>query len=292
MNQIVYSKSFILLFAVILISPLEAKLLKPTRNGEEKEVLIVNEKRRLYYPIKNEGLLYSVEGPMRMEFISRYPVLRKKKKSHSFYYRIVLDGRDTVQVNHGYKVQKTIKSIQHPKHKYTYSGNYFINLGKGSHTVELLAGANLKFPVLIRVLAKEFESIGKNKEVLAPMVHQNAVHLLTDNKDVKYYECTSDLPLQIVASGEKTLRILSRLEFSDSMGQEASYRIRVREGKKVIGTYYFNTERSSVSQIQGRDNKVPGKWRSCEISVAKGKHTYSIEVADKDKVILTRFILY
>ena len=292
MNQIVYSKSLILLLAVILISPLEAKLLKPTRNGEEKEILIINGKRRLYYPIKNEGLLYSLEGPMRLEFISRYPVLRNKKKSHSFYYRIVLDGRDTVQVNHGYKVQKTIKSIQHPKHKYTHSGNYFINLGKGSHSVELLAGANQKFPVLLRVLAKEFESLGNNKEVLAPMVHQNAVHLLTDNKDVKYYECTFELPLQVEASGEKTLRILSRLEFSDSMGQEASYRIRVREGKKVIGTYYFNTERSSVSQIKGRDYKVPGKWRSCEISVANGKHTYSIEVADKDKAVLTRFILY
>ena len=292
MNQIVYSKSLILLLAVIIISPLEAKLLKPTRNGEEKEILIVNAKRRLYYPIKNEGLLYSMEGPMRLEFISRYPVLRKKKKSHSFHYRIVLDGRDTVQVNHGYKVHKTIKSIQHPKHKYTHSGNYFINLGKGSHTVEVLEGTNLKFPVLIRVIAKEFQSIGNNKEVLAPMVHQNAVHLVIDKKNVKYYECTFDLPLQVEASGEKTLRILSRLEFSDSMGQEASYRIRVREGKKVIGTYYFNTERSSVSQIQGRDYKVPGKWRSCEISVLKGKHTYSVEVADKDKAVLTRFILY
>ena len=292
MNQIVFSKSLILFLAVILISPLEAKLLKPTRNGEEKEVLIVNGKRRLYYPIKNDGLLYAMEGPMRLEFISRYPVLRKKKKSHSYHYQIVLDGRDTVQVNHGYKVQKAIKSIQHPKHKYTYSGNYFINLGKGSHTVEVLAGANLKFPVLIRVLAKEFESLRKNKEVLAPMVHQDAVHLLTDSKDVKYYECTSDLPLQVEASGEKTLRILSRLEFSDSMGQEASYRIRVREGKKVIGTYYFNTERSSVSQIKGRDYKVPGKWRSCEIPVLKGKHTYSVEVADKDKAVLARFILY
>tara|TARA_B100001250_G_scaffold408606_2_gene431323 strand:- start:905 stop:1783 length:879 start_codon:yes stop_codon:yes gene_type:complete len=292
MNQIAYSKSLILFLAVIILSPLEARLLKPTRNGEEKEVLIVNAKRRLYYPIKDDGLLYAMDGPMRLEFISRYPVLRKKKKSHSFHYRIVLDGRDTVQVNHGYKVQKTINSIQHPKHKYTHSGNYFINLGKGSHTVELLPGTNLKFPVLIRVLAKEFESPGKNKEVLAPMVHQNAVHLLTDKKDVRYYECNSDLPLQVEASGKKRLRILSRLEFSDSMGQEASYRIRIREGKKVIGTYYFNTERSSVSQIQGRDNKVPGKWRSCEIPVLKGKHTYSVEIADKGKTVLTRFILY
>ena len=159
----------------------------------------------------------------------------------------------------------------HPKMKQILS---LKNLGKGSHSVELLEGANLKFPVLIRVVAKEFESLGKNKEVLAPMVHQNAVHLLTDNKDVKYYECTSDLPLQVEAIGNKTLRILSRLEFSDSMGQEASYRIRVREGKKVIGTYYFNTERSSVSQIKGRDYKVPGKWRSCEISVMTVSYTH------------------
>jgi hypothetical protein len=37
---------------------------------------------------------------------------------------------------------------------------------------------------------------------------------------------------------------------------------------------------------------VPGKWRSCEISVPKNKHTYSVEVADKGKTILTRFIQY
>ena len=292
MNQTVYSKSFIFLLAVTLISPLEAKLLKPSRNGEEKEILIINAKRRLYYPIKDGGLHYTVEGPTRLEFISRFPVLKKKKQSHSFNYQIILNGQDTVKVNHRYKVQKSIKSVQHPKHKYTHSGNYFINLEKGSHTVELVGGTNLKYPVLIRVVAKEFESIGKNKEVLAPMVHQNAVHLISNKKEVKYYECTFELPLQVEARGKKTLRILSRLEFSASMGQEKSYRIRVREGKKVVGTYYFNTERSSASHIQGRDDKVPGKWRSCEISVAQGKHTYSVEVADKDKAVLTRFILY
>tara|TARA_Y100001970_G_C14249967_1_gene871092 strand:- start:1400 stop:2227 length:828 start_codon:yes stop_codon:yes gene_type:complete len=272
--------------------PLQAKLLKPSKNGENKEILIINSKRRLYYPINNEGLIYTIEGPTRLEFISRYPVIKKKNKSHPFNYKIVLNGVDTVQVNHRYKVQKSIKSIQHPKHKYTHSGNYFINLEKGTQTIELISNEKLKYPVLIRVLAKDFESIGKNKKVLTPMVHQNAVRLISNKKEIKYFECTSELPLQIEARGKNNLRILNRLEFSDSMGQEESYRIRVKEGKKVIGTYYFNSERSSASQILGRDDKVPGKWRSCEIPVPKGRHTYSIEVADKDKVVLTRFILY
>ena len=76
------------------------------------------------------------------------------------------------------------------------------------------------------------------------------------------------------------------------MGQEESYRLKVSEGKKVLGTFYFNTERSSSTQISERLDKVPGKWRSCEISVPDGKHLYDIEVLDKDKSVLTRFILY
>ena len=76
------------------------------------------------------------------------------------------------------------------------------------------------------------------------------------------------------------------------MGQEESYRLRVREGDKVIGTYYFSTERSSASLIEGRPLKVPGKWRSCEINVPSGKHRYDFEVLGKEKSVLIRFILY
>ena len=292
MNQIACYKSLTPLLILFLFSSLDATLLKPTQNNEEKEILIVNGKRRLYYPISQEGTHYSLEGPTRIEFISRYPVLKKKKNSHSFKYLIVINGVDTVNVNHRYKIQRSIKSVQHPKHNYTYSGNYFINLDKGSHTIELLTEKEQKYPVLMRVLAKEFESMGKNKKILKPMVHKNSLDLVTDGRSINYFECIPGLPLQVEAFGKKTLRILTRLQFSDSMGQEESYRLKVSEGPKVIGTYYFNTERSSSSQIGERMDKVPGKWRSCEVSVPKGKHRFNIEVLDRDKIVLTRFILY
>ena len=76
------------------------------------------------------------------------------------------------------------------------------------------------------------------------------------------------------------------------MGQQESFRIRIKEGNRVIGTYYFNTERSSASKIIGKDDIVPGKWRSCEIKVPKGGHSYSVEILDREKTVLTRFILY
>ena len=292
MNQIAYFKKIIYIFAFIIPWSLEAKLLKPSKNSAEKEILIVNEKRRLYYPVRSESTEYAIEGPARIEFISRYPVIKNKKDSHSFKYSIVVDKKDTINVNHRYKVQRSIKSIQHPKHSYTYSGNYFINLDKGSHTIELFSEKNQKYPVLIRVLSKEFESMGRDKKILKPMVYKNSVELVTDGKSLSYFDCVPGLPLQLEAKGEKKLRILTRLQFSDMMGQEESYRLKVSEGKKVLGTFYFNTERSSSTQILDRLDKVPGKWRSCEISVPDGKHLYDIEVLDRDKAVLTRFILY
>ena len=291
MSQIVYYSKLVTIVFFSLALQLEARLLKPTKNGEEKEVLIINDKRRLYYQIRDGGLEYSVKGPSRIEFISRYPVLKGKKKSHAFKYRILLDG-DTISVNHKYKVQRTIKSVQHPRHKYTYSGNYFINLQEGTHTITLLPINDQKYPVLIRLISKEFESPREDKIFLKPMIHKSALQLNNGDKKIDYFECNPGIPLQIEAKGKKVLRAVTRLQFSDKMGQEESYRLRVREGDKVIGTYYFSTERSSASLIEGRPSKVPGKWRSCEINVPSGKHRYDFEVLGKEKSVLIRFILY
>ena len=101
MNQTAYFNIFLYFFLVVfLLNPLSGRLIKPSENGEEKEILVVNSKRRLYYPIKSESLIFNIKGPMRLEFISRLPVLRDKSNSYPFQYRIVLDDVDTINVKH------------------------------------------------------------------------------------------------------------------------------------------------------------------------------------------------
>ena len=292
MSRIVYYKLIFMSFLFFCESTVFAKLLRPSKNRDQKEILVINSKRRVYYSIKKEGLVYQINGPTRTEFISRLPVLKKKNNSHGFNYVIILNQKDTIKVNHRYKVESSVRSIQHPKHRYTYSGNYFINLPKGNHTVEIFQGGDLKYPVLLRLLSKEFEAPNKNQEILMPMVHKNSVTIDLGGKNIKYFECSKNIPLQLEAVGPKTLRIISRLEFTEKMGTQESYRIHVKSGKKVIGTYFFNTERSGSSKINNRPERVPGKWRSCEIKVPKGKQVFSIEVFDEGKTALTRFMLY
>lgn len=288
MSQIVFYK-YLIIVSSVFYSFLDAKLLKPSQNGEEKEVLIISGKRRLYYPILDEGLVYSLSGPAKIEFLTRFPVLKKKKNSHKYSYVVIIDKKDTINIKHRYKVQKNIKSVQHPKHSYTYSGNYFINIPDGKHTISILPEPKIKYPVLLRLLSKEFESLKKKKSTLTPMIHKNPISLNVNNKKLSYFECDNKFPLQIQVAGKTTLRILSRLAFTSDMGKEESYRIRIRENKKIVGTYYFSTERSSASQLGSHSDKVPGRWRSCEIEVSKGKHIYSIEMADENKVSLMRF---
>ena len=126
---------------------LSAELLKPTIGGEEKEILKIADKRRMYTIMREDPLIYQVNGPARIELITRYPSPEKSKKSQPFSYQLVVDGEEPIKINHRYKLQKSIRSVQHPSHYYTYSGNYFINIKDGDHTLTMSANADQKYPV-------------------------------------------------------------------------------------------------------------------------------------------------
>ena len=287
MNQTVLSRILFLLFTGY--SALSAELLKPTIGGEEKEILKIADKRRMYTIMREDPLVYQVNGPARIELITRYPSPEKSKKSQPFSYQLVVDNEEPIKINHRYKLQKSIRSVQHPSHYYTYSGNYFINIKDGDHTLTMSANADQKYPVLLRVIKKGFKTSLNNMHELQPMVFQTNRTVVVSGKDISYYDLNHGRPLQLEMEGPQILRILSRLLFESQMGELESYRIRVKSGRKVLGTYYMSTERSSDSTVEGQSDKVPGKWRTCEVTIPEGKHVISVELVEKERSVLTRF---
>ena len=286
MNQTVLFR-ILLLFAGY--SALSAELLKPTIGGEEKEILKIAGKRRMYTILRQDSLVYQVNGPARIELITRYPSPDKSNKSQPFSYQLVIDNEEPITINHRYKLQKSIRSVQHPSHYYTYSGNYFINIGDGNHKLTMSANADQKYPVLLRVIKKSFKTSLNNINELRPMVFQTNSTVVVSGKDISYYDLKNGRPLQLEINGSKILRIFSRLLFESQMGEIDSYRIRVKSGSEILGTYYMSTERSSDSTIEGQSDKVPGKWRTCEVTIPEGKHVISVELVEKERSVLTRF---
>ena len=287
MSQTVLSRILFLLFTGY--SVLSAELLKPTIGGEEKEILKIADKRRMYTIMREDPLIYQVNGPARIELITRYPSPEKSKKSQPFSYQLVVDNEEPIKINHRYKLQKSIRSVQHPSHYYTYSGNYFINIKDGDHTLTMSANVDQKYPVLLRVIKKGFKTSLNNMHELQPMVFQTNRTVVVSGKDISYYDLNHGRPLQLEMEGPQILRILSRLLFESQMGELESYRIRVKSGRKVLGTYYMSTERSSDSTVEGQSDKVPGKWRTCEVTIPEGKHVISVELVEKERSVLTRF---
>ena len=280
------------LIFLLLFSTLSAELLRPTAGGEEKEILKIAGKRRIYTVLDDEPIVYQLQGPARIELIARYPSPKKSKKSQAFSYQITVDNEDPIHIHHKYKLQKSIRSVQHPSHYYTFSGNYFINVDAGDHTLTFTADEKQNYPVLLRVLKKDFETAKKGKRELQPMVFQSNRIVEAGGKDISYFELNHGRPLQVEVQGPKTLRILTRLMFEPQMGEEESYRLRVKSGSKVLGTYFMSTEQSTTATIKDLPDKVPGKWRTCEIKIPKGKHIISVELVEKDRSILTRFQEY
>ena len=290
MNQTVLFRILLLLFTGY--SALTAELLKPTIGGEEKEILKISGKRRIYTIMRDDSLIYQVNGPARIELITRYPSPEKSKKSQPFSYQLVIDNEDPITINHRYKLHKSIRSVQHPSHYYTYSGNYYINIKDGDHTLTMSTNADQKYPVLLRVIKKRFKTSLNKINELQPMVFQANRTVEVSGKDISYYELIYGRPLQLNLDGPKTLRILSRLLFDSEMGAEESFRIRVKSGRKVLGTYYMSTERSSDSRVKDQPDKVPGKWRTCDVTIPAGKRVISVELVEKERSVLTRFQEY
>ena len=283
---------FKILFLACFLSEGFSELLKPSIGGEKKEILKISDKRRMYTLLTEDSLVYQIYGPARLELIARYPSNKKTKKSQKFSYQLLINDEDPLTINHRYKIQKSIRSVQHPIHYYTYSGNYFFNLSKGNHRIVLKPFENNKYPVLVRLLKKDFEKLNKNRSELIPMVYQSSQIVIVDGKPISYYELKNKRPLQLDLNGPKKIRVLSRLIFDEYMGSNDTYRIRVKNGNKVIGTYIFSSERSSTSYIVDINDKVPGKWRTCEIDIPSGKQVITVEIVDKSKNVLARFQEY
>ena len=290
MNLTVLFRILFLLFTGY--SVLTAELLKPTNGGEEKEILKIAGKRRIYTIMRDDSLIYQINGPARIELITRYPSPEKSKKSQPFSYQLVIDNEDPITINHRYKLHKSIRSVQHPSHYYTYSGNYYINIKDGDHTLTMSTNADQKYPVLLRVIKKRFKTSLNKINELQPMVFQANRTVEVSGKDISYYELIYGRPLQLNLDGPKTLRILSRLLFDSELGMEERFRIRVKSGRMVLGTYYISTERSSDSRVKDQPDKVPGKWRTCDVTIPAGKRVISVELVEKERSVLTRFQEY
>jgi len=279
----------ITLLAILLSSGI-AKTVTPEQK-DKKEILIIGEKRRTYYQLHRDELVYNIKGPLRLRVIARRAVPRRDNKLQPFGYSMILDKEDELTVKHEQKRSKGVTSPQHPGHGYTQSGKYYLNIPSGLHTLVLRPLTKRSSPVLIRLLTDRFEKKVEGR-LLIPDDETTLKHLQVEEKKYRYYQLIPGNKIAVSIEEAKEIVVLSRLAFEDGMPSEENYRLRIRKDEKLLGTYFFTSEKSDVSTIVEDKDIVPGKRRTAEVEVDGSASTVTVELLDKGKQVYIRCVGY
>lgn len=275
----------ILIFVLILGSCFGG-VIKPENAKKYRDILVVSGNRSSYYTLKDESLVYKVKGPQRIKIYSRVALNSKKKKSAAYGFEVQLNGNQPLQVNHDQKISKRVKSPQHPNHYFSKSATDYISVPAGVNEV-ILRPKKRGEPVLVRILEDKQAPRGRKKRVDA-LSEEAPIKLISKGKRLSYYAMRKDHPLFVTMEGPINLEITSRLGFDQQMGREEDYRIQVLDNGKVVGTYYFSTERSEITTVDGQNEIVPGSWRSCDVKLGKGMHEIKLRLLDQNRQVFVK----
>jgi hypothetical protein len=202
-----------------------------------------------------------------------------------------LDEEDELTVKHEQKRSKGVTSPQHPGHGYTHSGKYYLNIPSGLHTLVIRPLTKRSSPVLIRLLTERFEKKVEGR-LLIPDDETTLKHLQVEEKKYRYYQLIPGNKIAVSIEEAKEIVVLSRLAFEDGMPSEENYRLRIRKDEKLLGTYFFTSEKSDVSTIVEDKDIVPGKRRTAEVEVNGTASTLTVELLDKGKRVYIRCVGY
>lgn len=283
-----FRKTIVLSLIMGSLVSLSAELLKPA-DSDQREILTISGKRWTYYTLYKEAISFEVVGPMRLKMYSRVSSPAKTTKYLSFGFDVQIDDQTAYGVSHKQKLSAGIKSQQHPNHYYSHAAKDFFTIPEGNHKIKLIPDPKGE-PIIIRVLEDLTPSKGK-KQRLIPVVKQTPVKITVNGSSLSYYELTPKEDLLLSVNGGGTLETVSRLAFENWMGSEQDYRIQIWDGSRLLGTYYFSADRSEMSEIEGHKELVPGKWRSCRVTLSKGNHKLKIRLLDKERQAFVRFAL-
>ena len=272
-----------ILLSLLIFGSVSAGVIKPQDAKKSRDILIVSGNRSSYYTLDGESLIYKVNGPQRIKIYSRAVLSSKKGKSKSFGFEVQLNGNQPLQVNHQQKYSKGVKSPQHPNHYFSKSAIDYISIPSGVNQVTIRPKKRGE-RILVRVLEDNKAPKGKKKRVDA-LSEEAPIKLISKGKRLSYYAMTKDHPLFVTMEGPVNLEITSRLGFGPQMGREEDYRIQILDNGKVVGTYYFSTDRSEVTTVEGHNELVPGSWRSCDVKLGKGMHEIKLRLMDKDRQV-------
>jgi len=283
-----------LLFKLFVFSLLSLLIGKPIiPSGEEKSVLLMNinnnKKNYIYYELDKTGLEYSEiigqfseEDSVRIKFYIREIISKNKDQKQSFKIDLTLNGQ-TKELSYRNKGNSKHSLKDRPGWSVTEPGIWFVDVMYSDiNTLSVSRAKRSKDKLIIRSVVQTINRRNHIARTLGTINVETMNRIDTKSQKSgkllsrKWYKLSRDpSELQFEVIGPTSIRIFSRIANPSHNSKNNDYSLFIKEDGLDMGTFYFATELSSLSNLQNTGEKI-SKWRTCWINVPNGKHYYTI----------------
>jgi len=261
-------------FALTMVLPLllAAQGVKITGKQKKVKVKILKESEKEYILLeRGKPLSFEIEGPAFLRVYTRlvYP----EGTGGTAVYKLILeeDGKQEKIITK--ETELSDKAYLDGK-KLGKWRSFLIEVPPGKHTYRLGIWKSPSPEVAVRI-KKTTPPVWKELPPLRPFTLLTAYE---NEKKTSYYLLKKSESLKFKLQGPRRVKLLVRLNFDDTMGEEAGFTVVVREGESEIQRASFKSYRSELVNWKERKDLVPGKAETLYLEVPKGEHTLEIEL--------------
>jgi len=267
-----------IIILIIYLANLNARMHTPIED-EGNIKLTIGKKEWTYYEL-DDGLIfgdigkeYDIGDSIQVSIYSRTIMASPDKKNKKYGFRVTINDNEPVQLKYK-KEGSDVTSLERPGWSYSKSGIWYFYLPIKENGYKIKIEPLDKKPIIyLRLTSNKIKTNGNFTQVIKTVNQQNRIDIVTNEKKRKYYMLTGENQQLFEIQGPAKVRVFSRMKFDNNRLID-NYYIFVREDGIDLGTYYFQTEKSTESSVLD-SKEIISKWRSLWLTIPEGKHYYT-----------------
>ena len=267
-----------IIILLLYLATLNAKVHAPI-GSEDNIKLTIHGKELTYYELDNGliyddiGKQYDIGDSIQVSIYSRTIMASPDKKNKKYGFRVTINDNESLQLKYK-KEGSDVTSLERPGWSYSKSGIWYFYLPIKENGYKIKIKPLDKKPIIyLRLTSNKIKTNGNFTQVIKTVNQQNRIDIVTNEKKRKYYMLTGENQQLFEIQGPAKVRVFSRMKFDNNRLID-NYYIFVREDGIDLGTYYFQTEKSTESSVLD-SKEIISKWRSLWLTIPEGKHYYT-----------------
>jgi hypothetical protein len=259
---------------------------------DRKVELLISGKRREYYALEQgKQVQITIKGPSKLRVVSRI-LLESARDTADYSYVVERKGGKTFTIIHTAGLSDKALMAGEGAKVVGESRSKVIDVPQGDQIFVFTLPKGAKRSMILRFAVETNEfTAGAPVVAMTPAEFTKEVDLISGEKSVPYYRIGTGFVVKLKVIGPATVKVLSRIEFDQSMNGRQKWKVQVNEDGKAKVTYPLNAGRSDTIAYHETSTLVASWAETFFVEVPQGEHLYEFTLPDNHRTALLRFLL-